>query len=108
MILLFIARTCDCALAVGKLAQAQWLYVPSMSCETALYTDTFVCMNRMRVSKPYNIPATRTRFSNDAIVRVPHAQGSESHPSTVLHHLARGNHFTAGPTSESVTDLEAV
>ena len=53
-------------------------------------------------------PATRTHvrttLSNDAIVRVPHGQGSKPHPSTVfLHHLARGNPFTAGPMSEPLS-----
>ena len=73
VILLFIAHTCDRALAVGTLAQAQWLY---KVCPTRLlYRYTFVCMNRIRVSKLYSIPATRTRFRTtlDAIVRVPHA-----------------------------------
>ena len=78
--------------------------VPSMSCETAV--ERYVCMNRMRLSTLCHIPATRTRFRQtlDAIVRVPHAQGSKPHPSTVLlHHLARGNHFTAGRTFESMS-----
>ena len=40
--------------------------------------------------------------STDAIVRVPHAQGSKPHPLPVLlHHLARGNDFTAGPPCHS-------
>ena len=46
MVLRFLARTCDRALAVGMLAQAQWLYqvLRSISYETAavLYRDKFV------------------------------------------------------------------
>ena len=79
--------------------------VPSMSYETVLYRDTSVCMNRTRVmqlSKFLSYTGYSSTFLNDAIVRVPHAQGSKPHPSTVLlHHLARGNHFTAGPPCHS-------
>ena len=57
---------CQCvrpgiALAVGMLTQEQWL-VPSMLYETVLYRDTFVWMNRMRLSNSYHIPDTRARF----------------------------------------------
>ena len=79
--------------------------VPSMSYETAavLYRDTFVSMNRMSV-KTVSYTGYSKTFSNDAIVRVPHAQGSKPHPLTALpHHLARGNHFTAGRTFESMS-----
>ena len=101
MMLLFLARTYDCALALGMLAQAQWLY--QVCCMRLRCTE--ICLYESYASiKTASYTGYSNAFSIDAIVRVPHGQGSKPHPSTVLlHHLARGNHFTAGAMSESLS-----
>ena len=97
MMLLFLARTYDCALALGMLAQAQWLY--QVCCMRLRCTE--ICLYESYASiKTASYTGYSNAFSIDAIVRVPHGQGSKPHPSTVLlHHLARGIYFTGGPTS---------
>ena len=66
-------------LVVGMLAQAQWTCKPY---ETVLYGDTSVWI--VCKSKNLSYAGYSNTFSNDAIVRIPHAQGSEPGLSTTI------------------------